>query len=100
MRERLGRLATHRHASAYGLIVLFAAVSLVVWAVGRLDLANFILTLTVLFVSTLALQVAWLSPAKLIVERQHETATYRRHLVLLVSGSDRPWGAPPDRGAT
>jgi hypothetical protein len=72
MRKQLAQLWQHRTGVLWLLVVLVAAVALVLSVAGRLDVASFILTVAVLLITSLALQAAWLTPARLVLERQRE----------------------------
>ncbi len=72
MRKRLAELWQHRTGVLWVLAVLVTAVALVLSIAGRLDVASFILTVAVLLITSLALQAAWLTPARLVLERQQE----------------------------
>jgi hypothetical protein len=61
-----------RRLAIYLLIAAAVVAALVIAAVTRLDIANFVLTVTVLIVATLTLLAAWIPPARLVIERQPE----------------------------
>ena len=72
MRTQIAQLWQHRIGVLWLLVVLVTAVALVLSVAGRLDVASFILTVAVLLITSLALQAAWLTPARLVLERQQE----------------------------
>ncbi len=61
-----------RRLATYLLCGLGVLAATVLAALGRLDISNLLLTVVVLVVATLTLEAAWLRPATLVIERQHE----------------------------
>jgi hypothetical protein len=95
MRKQLTQLWQHRTGLLWLLVVLVTAVALVLSVTGRLDVASFILTVAVLLITSLALQAAWLTPARLVLERHQELRHTGDLMFWTYSQPDVPEGLLP-----